>query len=322
MNTHRLRTKYLLRSMAAIVLPSLALTACKTARYASLGIDGIDSENAPYVHQRVLALQDELKSLAHETWEHALGIAVAGKFPECSDVTYGGTEGPLTEGATLMVALNDCSSGRHLKTIEFSFGAATDGIAPRTDSFSARVHYTSTRSDRITIDATFNLSFVSQGGEDPLSGDHAAASWRIEPAADGEFVIRSLSGGEAVLDDLHCHFGELRMGASLLANDSCSYVLLDGKAGVPLEVRTPMSFKQYEDDAFPYEGKLVVKDVDGMQTVLEAGLIPDALLIQTYELGGEESVQENITWEELDAAERPREEETRDARATVQPGWL
>lgn len=296
------------RRPAVLFLSPLVLAACAPMRYPSLGIDGLNEENAPYVAQRVHLLQTEIAALTRDVWRSAVHVAVSEEQPKCGKAHYDGVPGNIAADATVAVERFDCETNAFVDNASIRFEMGPDGSAPTWEKFTARVQYQGSRSEQLFVDATFKLDFVSKGGSEP--GTFDAATWRIMPAVEGHFDISSpVMEGEAALASLRCQYAESHTQYVSLDTAGCDFVMLDGQAATPLVVSTPKIFKTRiaSGPQHPFEGMLRVQDVDEGEMVMEV-LAPtgDTILLRTYAIATSgDQTQVNLTWDQLASASLP-----------------
>jgi hypothetical protein len=308
--------------IATLIASPIALIACQALRYPSLGIDGIESGNAPYVAQRMMFVQEELETLAKDAWFESLHAVLTGAQPECGVATYDGPEGTLAADATVTIQHQDCESGVPLGYLSATFRGVDADAEPTPEAFAAKVHFIGLRGAHHAFDAQFNLSVRTDGGTDPLAVDHAGASWRLDSDGEGGFAIASLDGKKITLQNLGCHFGELRDSIAL-DTSRCNFTLLDGSTENPLEVYTPKSFKMRVDQstARPYEGVMQVRDIDDTEVLVDIGAVPeDSMLLRTRRIDDTEDHQAVITWAELTQVSSPNSSDEEGGSTTA--GWL
>jgi hypothetical protein len=145
------------------------------------------------------------------------------------------------------------------------------------------------------------------GVPDVEPGQYSAATWRINSTSDGHFDVSADPTADGLsLDGIRCQYAENTNEYGRRAIHGCDFVLRDGVTAVPLTVSTPTMFTMRVEDGVPQRpngGILRVRDVDDMTLSLEAGALPnDMVLLNTYQLGArEDEVVVNLTWDELDS---------------------
>jgi hypothetical protein len=316
-------TPRLLRRLAGVAAPSLLLTACSVAVYPSLGINGFEAANAPYVTSRFLSMQHEMHLLGRESWSHAMNAVYAGEQPECGSSSYDGAPGEMASGATVVTELLDCETGEPVETFEIAFGTASDGSEPSATRFTARVDYEGVRADRLTVKGVFILAFASEGSTGALAGDHTAATWQMSHVArDGTFSLNP-GGGRigALFHEFDFQLAEVRKPGVQLDTTRADFVFLDGAYASRLEVQTVAPFVQAvgEVATFPHSGEVRFRDQVSVEIAVRASDSETAVITIDETLGDSENDGEiTVPWSDLHAAAFP----AGSGKAVAEPGWL
>jgi hypothetical protein len=242
---------------------SVGLIACQVSRYASLGIEGIDEQTAPYIAAKMVVLNEALSKAGEDVRNQTVSAVLMGQPMGCGTSAYSGTPGVFEAGETATISVENCDTGDVLRTYTVTFEEQPDSHGLTAEAFTARVEFDGILYGKIRGAGAFMLDYMNFGASDALTGDASFVSLTIRETAAAEPIVVSASETRQIeISAFHSQRDEMHDAGEAFDRAEVNFLLTEVGSGATLKVETTTPIVAGADSALQ-KGIVVLTDVDG-----------------------------------------------------------